>query len=61
MMGQIYKNVLPTLLTACFAVPWFVSADGIRPDADSIKLDKFQETVSGEPISLPLLRHLKNR
>ncbi|MBY7730076.1 ribose ABC transporter substrate-binding protein [Vibrio splendidus] len=52
MMGQIYKNVLPTLLTTCFAVPWFVNADGIRSDADSIKLDKFQETVSGEPISL---------
>ncbi|MFA0012319.1 substrate-binding domain-containing protein [Vibrio lentus] len=52
MMGQIYKNILPTLLTACFTLPWYVSADGIRSDADLIKLDKFQETVSGEPIVL---------
>ncbi|CAK1871725.1 autoinducer 2-binding periplasmic protein LuxP [Vibrio crassostreae] len=52
MPGQIYKNVLPALLTACFILPFDVIADGVRSDADVKKLEKFQETVSGEPISL---------
>lgn len=52
MLGQNYKILLPLLLTTCFMVSQPVSADGERPDGDFEKLEKFQETVSGEPISV---------
>ncbi|MDK9738172.1 substrate-binding domain-containing protein [Vibrio sp. D404a] len=52
MPGQIYKNVFSILLTACSLLPLIANADGVRSEADLKKLDKFQETVSGEPVSL---------
>ena len=52
MPGQICKNVLLTLLTACFSLPLYAKSDRIRVEADAQKLEKFQETVSGEPIIL---------
>lgn len=52
MPGQICKNVLLTLLTACFSLPLYAKSDRIRVEADAQKLEKFQETVSGEPILL---------
>jgi autoinducer 2-binding protein LuxP len=52
MLHRIYKNVLPALVTACFYSPLHVNADDLYTALDVKKLDKFQETVSGEPVSL---------
>ena len=52
MLHRIYKNVLPALVTACFYSPLHVNADDLKTALDVKKLDKFQETVSGEPVSL---------
>ena len=52
MLHRICKNVLPALITACFSFPLHVNASGLNTASDVKKLDKFQETVSGDPISM---------
>ena len=52
MPGQIYKNVFidPThCLFVRFSLIAFMQM-GLGAEADLKKLDKFQETVSGEPV-----------
>ncbi|MCF7502836.1 substrate-binding domain-containing protein [Vibrio sp. L3-7] len=52
MLHRICKNVLLALITACFSFPLHVNASGLNTASDVKKLDKFQETVSGDPISM---------
>lgn len=52
MPGQRYKNLLSILLTVGSLFSFTSKADGVRPEADVQKLEKFQETVSGEPVAL---------